>query len=148
MHRRLWVEETIRCRGAFLRRCCVGLEAVETLLRPGACRLHGLQCIRAINSSRCDLARGLRVVQNALSWTQLLSKSHPIRSPPEDRDSGCSGIAKPRALAGDVVNQISLDTWPNLDWKVWDVVLELCRARLHKWSCGQFQLNRGCCPYA
>ena len=23
-----------------------------------------------------------------------------------------------------------------------------CRARLHKWSCVQFQLKRGCCPYA
>ena len=65
------------------------------------------------------------MVQNALSGAQLFPKSHPIRSPPKGRDSGCSGIAKPRSLAGDVVNQISLDTWPNLDWKVWDVGVEL-----------------------
>ena len=61
------------------------------------------------------------MVQNSLSGAQLLSKSHPIRSPPKDRHNGCSGIAKPRSLAGDVVNEISLDTWPSLDWKVWHV---------------------------
>ena len=65
------------------------------------------------------------MVQNALPRAQFLPKSHPIRNPPENRHSGCSGIAKPRALVGDVVNQISLDTWPNLDRKVWDVGVEL-----------------------
>ena len=65
------------------------------------------------------------MVQEPLSRARLLPKSHPIRSPPEDHHSGCSGIAKPCALAGDVVNQISLDTWPSLDWKVWDVGVEL-----------------------
>ena len=66
----------------------------------------------------------------------------------EGRHSGCSGIAKPRALVGDVVNQISLDTRPSLDWKVWDVGWSCCGARLHKQSCGEFQLNCGCCQYA
>ena len=65
------------------------------------------------------------MVQNSVPRTELLPESHPIRSLPEDRHSGCSGIAKPRALVGDVVNQISLDTWPNLDWKVLDVGVEL-----------------------
>ena len=132
MYQRLWVEETSRCPGAFLCRYFFGLEAVETLLRPRPSGLHGLQCFRPTDSSHCNVARGLRVVQNSLSWAQLFPKSHPIRSPPEDHHCGCSGIAKPRTLAGDVVNEISLDTWPSLDWKLWDLGVELLWSETQK----------------
>ena len=60
-------KQSLCCRGPLLRRYCIGLEAVETLLRPGASRLRCLQCFWPADSSGCNHARGLRVVQNALS---------------------------------------------------------------------------------